>query len=333
MISALNRIRQRIGRTHASALINNGDNCIRVDAASLIELHRAAQGLPLKIGKISSRQSGNYLSPFKGRGMEFDEVRPYQPGDDIRTLDWRVTARTGKAHTKLFREERERSVLMWVDLRLPMFFATQGAFKSVIAARAAALLAWSAAHHGDRLGGLIFSDRQHHEMRPQRGRKAVLHFISRLANHSAWQKNTKDDAIRDHAGREAAIRLRRVSRPGSLIFLISDFRDIDSQAESHLGQIARHNDVVAIFIYDPLESELPPAGIYKVSSGEQEVTVNTFGQESRNSYHQQFLKRYEHVQGFCHRHGIYFLSCSTTQDLVGTLITGLGLKTSGKYVK
>jgi len=331
-MKTLDRIRRRVGRAHANEAIDS-NNRIRVDAASLIELHRAAQGLPLKIGKISSRQSGNYLSPFKGRGMEFDEVRPYQPGDDIRTLDWRVTARTGKAHTKLFREERERSVLMWVDLRSPMFFATQGAFKSVIAARAAALLAWSAAHHGDRLGGLIFSERQHQEMRPQRGRKAVLHFISRLANHSAWQNNIKGSGVRDDTGREAVIRLRRVSRPGSMVFLISDFRDIDKQAESHLGQIARHNDVVAIFIYDPLESELPPAGIYKVSSGDQEMTVNTFSLESRKSYHRRFQQRYEHVREFCHRHGIYFLSCSTTQDMVGTLISGLGIKPGGKQIK
>jgi len=311
-------------------LAKKSDNRIRVSTADLIALHRAAQGLPLKVGKISSRQSGNYLSPFKGRGMEFDEVRPYQPGDDIRTLDWRVTARTGKPHTKLFREERERSVLMWVDLRAPMFFATQGAFKSVIAARAAALLAWSAVHHGDRLGGLIFSGQQHQELRPQRGRKAVLHIISCLASHSAWQNQNKDSTIRSDAGREAVIRLRRVIRPGSLIFLLSDFRDIDEQAQSHLGQIARHNDVVMLFIHDPLEMELPPAGIYKISNGEQEVTLNTFSQELRHSYHRRFQQRYEQMKEFCHRHGIYFLSCTTAQDLVGVLKTGLGLKTGYK---
>lgn len=326
MIVALNRLRHRISGMHADNSLRDGNDPVRVNATSLIELHRTAQGLPLKVGKISSRQSGNYISPFKGRGMEFDEVRPYQPGDDIRTIDWRVTARSGKPHTKLFREERERSVLMWVDFRKPMFFATRGAYKSVMAARAAAILAWSAVHHGDRLGGLIFSEQQHLELRPQRGRRAVLHFISRLANHSAWQHEGRGNDVHDAMGREAVIRLRRVARPGSLIFLLSDFRGIDTQAESHLGQIARHNDVVMLFMHDPLEEELPPGGIYRVSDGRQEMTLNTFGHESRDNYQHHFQQRYEHLRGFCHRHGIYFLSYSTAQDLVATLKAGLGLK-------
>ncbi len=326
MITALNRLRRRFGGLHTTGPVDNGEDPVRVNTASLIDLHRAAQGLPLKVGKISARQSGNYLSPFKGRGMEFDEVRPYQPGDDIRTLDWRVTARSGKPHTKLFREERERSVLMWVDFRAPMFFATRGVFKSVLAARAAALLAWSAAHHGDRLGGLIFSEQQHQELRPQRGRRAVLHFISRLVSHSAWTRQDNYTTAQGDKGREAVVRLRRVTRPGSLVFLLSDFRGIDAQAESHLGQLARHNDVVLVFIHDPLESDLPPAGIYKVSDGAREVVLNTFGQETRNRYQHSFRQRYDHMRGFCQRHGIYFLSCSTTQDLVDTLKSGLGLK-------
>jgi uncharacterized protein (DUF58 family) len=153
------------------------DDIVRVNPATLIGLHRAAGSLPLKSSKIQARFSGNYLATFKGRGMEFDEVRPYQPGDDIRTMDWKVTARTGKPHTKLFREERERPVLLWVDYRKPMFFGTRGSFKSVVAAKTAALLAWSAIQHGDRLGGLIFSEKVHQEIRPHRGKAATLHFI------------------------------------------------------------------------------------------------------------------------------------------------------------
>ena len=130
---------------------DSGDGFVRVSTKSLIELRRQAEQVPLNAIKIMAPQSGAYLSPFKGRGMDFEESRMYQPGDDIRNMDWRVTARTGAPHTKVFRDERERSVLMWVDYRRPMFFATQGAFKSVLAARAAALLSWSAIQHGDRL--------------------------------------------------------------------------------------------------------------------------------------------------------------------------------------
>jgi uncharacterized protein (DUF58 family) len=141
----------------------DGDNLVCVSPATLIALRGAGEGLSLKASRIAARQSGNYLSRFKGRGMEFDEARQYQPGDDVRTLDWRVTARTGKPHTKLFREERERAVLAWVDMRPTMFFATRGAFKSVIAARAAALIAWSTNQQGDRLGSLVFNADNHHE--------------------------------------------------------------------------------------------------------------------------------------------------------------------------
>ena len=109
--------------------------------------------------------------------MEYDESRLYQPGDDIRNIDWRVTARTGKPHTKLFREERERPVHVWVDLRAPMFFATRGKYKAVRAAELASLFAWTACQQGDRIGGIVFSDNSHHELKPQRGKSAVLRLI------------------------------------------------------------------------------------------------------------------------------------------------------------
>ncbi|PCI06195.1 MAG: DUF58 domain-containing protein, partial [Gammaproteobacteria bacterium] len=129
------------------------DDIVRIRQSTLISLNREAKNLPLTPRKITAKLSGTYLTIFKGLGMEFDEVRPYQAGDDLYSIDWNVTARTGEAHTKIFREERERPVLMWVDYRQPMFFATRGSFKSVVAAKIAALLAWSAAQHGDRLGG------------------------------------------------------------------------------------------------------------------------------------------------------------------------------------
>jgi uncharacterized protein (DUF58 family) len=257
--------------------------------------------------------------------MAFDEVRPYQPGDDVRTIDWRVTARTGKPHTKLFREERERAVLFWVDYRAPMFFATQGMFKSVMAARAAALLAWSAFHHGDRLGGLAFSENQHEEVRPQRGKKGVLHFIQRLVEHPAW-KQTTAGPDREAAALSALIRLRRVARPGSLVFLISDFRAIGAQAESHLTQLARHNDVVMLFIHDPLEKNLPPSGTYRVSNGHSEMTLDTGDPSRRQAYQSKFHERLGGLQSLCRRNGIYFLPCATSDNLLLTLQRGLGLQ-------
>lgn len=305
------------------------DSLVRVSTKSLIELRKKAESIPLNAYKIMAPQSGTYLSPFKGRGMEFEESRIYQPGDDVRNMDWRVTARTGTAHTKVFQEERERTVLMWVDYRRPMFFATQGAFKSVLAAKAAALLSWSAAQHGDRLGGLIFSEQHHQELRPQRGDKAVLHFLKSLSGHPAWEQKTGSFHLNGGNSKSAGqslIRLRRVARPGSLIILFSDFRNLGPQEESHLIQLSRHNDVIMLFIYDPLEEHLPPAGMYQVSDGTNSMVINTGDTGIQRTHQQQFQRHKEYLQTLCIRYGMFLLTCSTDQNLEHTLQRGFGLK-------
>jgi len=305
---------------------------VRLDKKSLIGLHRQAASLSLSALKVRAAQSGQYLSSFRGRGMEFDEVRPYQAGDDVRTLDWRVMARTGKPHTKLFCEERERAVLLWVDSRSSMFFATRGAFKSVVAARAAALLGWAAVTQGDRIGGLIFSEQQHEELRPQGSKHAVLHLIQRLVKQEqlAWaqaqERSQNSDREASDAAVQSLLRLRRVTRPGSLVVLLSDFRDVDERSELHLSQLARHNDVVMFFIYDELESTLPPAGLYRVGNGGETVTLDTTTVAARDAYHQRFIERRDALQALCRRHGICFIPCSTTQPLAQRLREGLGLR-------
>ena len=301
-----------------------GDDIIRVKQSTLIGLHREAHSLPLISTKIHAQLSGSYMSAFKGRGMEFDEVRHYQAGDDIRSIDWRVTARTGKAHTKLFREERERPVLLWVDYRKPMQFASQGCFKSVLAAKTAALLAWSAAQHGDRLGGLIFSEDTHIELRPQRGKSATLHFIQKLSEHPAWdkQQSTMDDS---ESGMAALNRLRRVAKPGSLVFLISDFRHMDETMPSVMAQLAQHNDVVMLFISDPLEAQLPPAGYYRISDGKTEIGLDTGRKTIRENYQQRFEQHEQYLKNICKHSSMFFLNISTNQSLVSSLQQGLGL--------
>lgn len=308
---------------------------VQLTKEALIAMHAPAAGLSLKSSKIRAQQGGQYLSPFKGRGMEFDEVRAYQPGDDVRTMDWRVTARTGKPHTKRFREERERSVLFWVDYRAPMFFATRGVFKSVFAAHAAALLAWSAVRHGDRLGGLVFSETQHHEIRPQRGKKGVLHFIQALVKYHVRethlsQVHTQEEA--ETAVCQSLIRLRRVARPGSLVFLMSDFRAMGKQSEAHLAQLSRHCDVLMFSISDALERNLPPAGHYRLSQGGKSFTLHTHDQSLREGYRQKFQTRQADLKNLSRRYGIYHLSCSTNDDPLLTLQRGLGQQSRGRRV-
>jgi len=297
------------------------------DTTSLIALSALARRLPLKATKVRSQMSGAYNSPFKGRGMEFDESRPYQPGDEVRNLDWRIMARSGKAHTKLFREERERPVLICVDDRMAMNFATQGMFKRVMAARAASLLAWSAAAHGDRLGGVIFSEQAHQEQRPGRGKKAVLQWIQRLVNHHQLTGSEKMEP--DSAFRDALARLRRVAKPGSLIFLISDFRHMDQQSQRHLQHLSRHHDLVALYIYDVIEQSLPVAGIYPVCPADQEHLqrqLDTRDRKRRLEYAAQFEQRVDNMKLLCRRLHIHFIACATDDDLLTQLQKGLGMK-------
>ncbi len=254
--------------------------------------------------------------------MEYDESRLYLAGDDIRNMDWRVTARSGKPHTKVFREERERPVILWLDLSPSMFFATRGSFKAVVAARIAALLAWSTNAHNDRLGALIFDANDHVELKPRRGKSAVLDLIGKTCNHPAWQNAHG----RPSSGHRAMTRLRRVTRPGSLVFLVSDFKHMDAQTESHLINIARNNDVVLIQLYDPIEAELPPPGNYKVSNGEDEFIVNTSGKQQRMLYAQRFQQHQENLARLCRQYRMYLLPVSTSDNVLNRLQQGLGIQ-------
>lgn len=297
---------------------------VRISVPALVQLNRLGEGLPLGGGRILARQGGDYLSPFKGRGMEFSESRPYQPGDDVRNIDWRVTARTGRAHTKMFREERERPVFLFVDFRRSMFFATRGRYKAVAAAHMASLIGWGAAHKGDRIGGVIFSDQEHHELKPQRGRSAVLRFIRQMATHPAWGPRAARAAGADaDAGLRALMRLRRVVRPGSLVFLLSDFRWLDERARLQVARLAQHNETVLVFMFDPLEQALPPPGRYRVSDGVAELLLDTFNRDQAETYAQRFAERETALALLARQHGMRLVRYCTEQDPAEALRAGL----------
>ena len=305
----------------ASAADNDRDKGVRVSTEDLLALQGQGRRLTNRTGRIQALQAGNYLSKFKGRGMEFDEVRLYHAGDDLRSIDWRVTARTGRAHTKLFREERERPVQLWVDYRAPMFFATRGSFKAVIAAKAAALLAWSAIARGDRLGGLVFSEQHHLELRPRQGKSAVLHFIRQLVDHPAWQENMPGSQPAPLQWDLA--KLRHATRPGSSIYLLSDFRNLAPDAQRNIAHLARHNEMTLIFIYDPLEAELPPAGQYRLASGDRELLLDTASQKVQQGHNENFHRRHQQLVDFCRQHRMTLITCATTDDPATQLQAGL----------
>jgi uncharacterized protein (DUF58 family) len=301
---------------------------VSVSQQGLIRLNGAARAIALDVLRVNSLQTGAYVSRFRGRGMEFDESRPYQPGDDPRSIDWRVTARSTTAYTKLFREERERPVLVVVDLRATMHFATQGCFKSVNASRAAALLAWAAHHRGDRLGGLIFGDTVHRELKPRIGRQAALRFLHELAEHRDW--GSRERASGDNGEMQLAqamSALRRVARPGSLVVVLSDFIGLTRAAQSYLASVARHNEVLAVVLNDPFERELPPPGRYRLVSPDDELAIDTVAGAARREYSEAFEKRTFEFERFCQRYGIHVMGMSTTDDPVASLQTALGRRT------
>jgi len=289
------------------------DNSQQADAAhvtlaSLVAWHKFARTLPQFPQAIRATGGDAYLSPFRGRGMEHDESRPYQPGDDVRSLDWRVMARTGRPHTKVFREERERPVFCWVDYRKRMFFGTRGTFKHVQAANLAALTAWRAVLHSDRVGGLVFSDAEHHELKPARGRAAALHLFRKLEAAQDWPEHARNDGPVINS---SLARLRRLARPGSLLVLCSDFRGLDATGESHIAYLARHNALLLFFIFDPVEARLPPPGRYPVTSAGHEWVMDTTDKRLVQAHQARHQKHLERLQDLCRRSRASFFPCST----------------------
>ncbi|MEL6302914.1 MAG: DUF58 domain-containing protein [Pseudomonadota bacterium] len=292
---------------------DNLSSRVEVRQSDLIALRHDARALSLQALRVRARKGGQYLSHFKGRGMEFDETRLYQPGDDPRSIDWRVTARTGRAYTKLFREERERPVFCWVDQRHTMHFATRGVFKSVQAARLAALLGWCAIQRGDRLGGFLFNDLSRVELRPLLGKRAILRMIHQL---EALQAPVRD-APRPNLQRTLA-GLRRVAHPGSLVAMISDFSGFDDVCAAHLRALAAHNNLMICFVHDPLERELPPAGVYPVMVNGTRLEVDTGGAQAKR-WKERFDARVAAIESICRGAGASMRLISTEDAALASL--------------
>lgn len=286
---------------------------------ALIALRFPARQLQLtRRSRALNALTGPNKSNFRGRGIDFEEVRGYQPGDDIRTIDWRVTARTGSAHTKLFREERERPVLVVIDQRNSMFFGSAHCFKSVLAAQLAGLIAWSALAGGDRVGGLVFDGAQHRDIRPRRSRKTVLALLSQIARYNRALPRDSVDEPQDFGAMLA--NLRRIARPGSSVFLLSDFRGASApHSREHLFQLAQHAEVTAIACSDPLETELPRAGRYAVTNGVERSELHTADRDLRSAYRQRFAQQRRSLAENLQRLGIPLLEATTDRAPFGLL--------------
>jgi uncharacterized protein (DUF58 family) len=300
------------------------DSNVRVSVEDLIGLRRRVEGLQLKRGQPSrSVIAGAHRSRFRGRGMDYQESRHYQAGDDIRNMDWRITARAGRPHVKLYEEERERPVVTLLDLGPSMFFGTRGAFKSVAAARLAALIGWAAIANHDRIGALLFNG-EHHELQPAGGRPSVMRLIRALVKAGDPAAGLAHDA-EPGALSKALARLRRVARPGSLVFLISDFYATDHETGRHLGQLCRHSDVVACQVVDPLEMAPPPAGRYGITDGDRTGVLDTQSRQGRTGYEAYLARHQAAVVDLTAGRGIPLIRFSTEDDPAVRLAAGLDL--------
>lgn len=278
----------------------------------LIDLRRYAQSVRYQPEGKAIR-SGNHLSKVRGRGMDFSEVRNYQAGDEVRHMEWRVTARTGRPHVKIYQEERERPVVILADFNPSMIFGTRVAFKSVVAARLAAILAWTVIKQGDRVGGVFFSANEHSEFTP-RGRDLgvlpMLAALSKYTNQSEAEREVPPRLLSD-----ALIRLRRVVRPGSIIVLISDFYSMDADCEKHLNRLRSHNDILAYHICDRIELAPPKPQQYAITNGEQEIILDTSLPSVSTAYEEYCQQRIEQLQEQFKRSHIQYTQVTADTNL------------------
>lgn len=290
------------------------DPRLAVSARDLIDMAASAGILqPLRTVSARARRAGGHLSRARGRGMDYQESRAYQAGDDIRAMDWRLTARTVEPHTKVFHEERERPVVLAVDLSAGMFFATRGALKSIQAARTAAMFGWAAVSHGDRVGALLFNG-AHRELQPRGGRGGILRVIRELVAHTDAQTALRMPAEANRLN-AALLRLRRLVRPGSLVILVSDFYGLDQDSPAHLAYLRRHSDLLAVRVLDPLEKVAPPAGHYALTDGRDRYQLDTTSGKERALYQDLLGSHHAAVESILQRGGAPLLELATDENV------------------
>lgn len=290
----------------------------------LLELRHLARALPIASQHlVSSTFAGVYASVFRGQGLDFEEVREYREGDDIRNMDWKVTARTNEPHLKLYREERERSVLLCVDQGPRMQFGTRGAFKAIQAARAAALIGWAANRLNDRVGGILYGGQTQH-FRPTKDRRALWKLLKAMTDEA-------EIPAEDPGALPAALRRADRGTPtGSLVFVIGDFNVEPLAIERALGQLTQRHTVVLVPIDDPAERALPAIGrvLFRGPGGDLRE-VDTDDPAGRDAYARGWQARRASLQAMCIRLGVTLAAVRTDVDVHDALARGLRRRLPG----
>jgi uncharacterized protein (DUF58 family) len=273
---------------------------------------------------VHSLLSGRLASRMRGRGLSFEEIRRYRAGDDVRAIDWKVTARLRKPHLRVFNEERDRQTVLLVDQRISMFFGSRLAMKSVAAAQAAAIGAWRVLGVGDRVGAIVFNDRDLVHLRARRSRATVLQILSTIVtqNHELGVgRGLVSAPIMLNSALEQA---QRRALHDAAVIIISDFDGADETTRKMVGALSRHNDVVALLVHDPLQSDLPPSASMTVTDGELQIRLDIGRDSVRRNILQATKERLHGVFAWTHEIGIPVLPLSAAEDVVAQLRRLLG---------
>ncbi|MUJ24080.1 DUF58 domain-containing protein [Aliivibrio fischeri] len=296
------------------------DPRIYCDYARLVKMKTNIDGFSLSPYLKTSRQlSGRHLSKYRGRGLNFDELRHYHLGDDIRNLDWKVTLRTGKPHVRSYTEEKDHNVILCVDQRSSLFFSSIDTMKSVVAAELASLCAWRVVKESDRVGFFLISDENTEWMSPKRSQNDILKYLKKLAaTNQSLQVNTKEKHSISFSN--ALHSLNRRNLKNSIIIIFSDWINISKEDVSLLKHLQRYNDVLSVLISDPMDSSLTktPSSKWVLSNGTHQINLE---------------KRKDIIKANCHLEKTYQNRCEALRHLMAIKrLPFMEVSTAGNHI-
>ncbi len=260
------------------------DPRIHVTLQHLISMQGAAGGITFLPRQASaSVLNGRHASRLRGRGLNFEEMRGYLPGDDVRSIDWKATARTGQPHVRVFTEERDRPALLVVDQRMSMFFGSRLNMKSVTAAEAAAIAAFRILDAGDRVGGVVFGDDEHVEFVPRRSQRTVYGLLEAVTEMNQGLHADKTVDARPGSLNDILKSVARIAHHDHLVLIFSDFDGIDEYTHRHLNGIAQHNDIIAMLVYDPMAEGLEPGQRAVIGDSRMQAEVDLGSEATRTA--------------------------------------------------
>jgi len=316
----------RFSRIRTKKPVATDDSRIYTNLDTLSRMEYRAKGFSFNTRQPArSILTGRHASRLRGRGLNFEELRHYRPGDDIRTLDWKVTNRTGKPHVRIYTEERERNVFILVDQRISMFFGTQSAMKSVIAAEIAALIAWRITSLNDRIGGVVFNDSDIYTHAPQRSRRHVLEMLHKIVefNQKLIAGVQSEAAMLD----KALQRISNITKQDSLVILISDGTGWQKTTSDLVRKLSQHNDLIAVNIVDPGEKNLPSMEQLIVSDGDLQIATRTSTHKIQHAFKKTYADRLGEMARELRKHTIPLLIIDTLSPASKQLISAMGGRT------